>query len=236
MGADGKLQDPPVEESSIDRRTPLVLTIGVLACELGLAVYGFSRVPPGSRVAVHWDAGGHSNGYGQALWAFLLVPVLTVAISALLALLPNIEPRRRNLNRSAAAYTTTWISILLMMAVVQAAVVLIAVGIARPEVVARLVPAGVGLVLVIVGNYLGKVRSNFFFGIRTPWTLSSERSWNRTHRIGGRLFVLVGLLAVLTPIFPLAGVVVLGVGIPAVMVFVFIYSYLEWRRDPARLA
>ena len=235
MGVDGKLQDPPVEPS-IDRRRALILACAVLAFELGIAAYGFSRVPTGSRVAVHWDASGHPNGYGDAFWAFLLVPVVTAALSALLAFVPSIEPRRRNLNLSGPAYMATWISILVLWAGVQAVIVLSAVGVARSDVVARLVPAGTGLMLMVVGNYMGKVRSNFFFGIRTPWTLSSELSWNRTHRLGGRLLFLIGLVAVLTPVFPWAGVVALAAGLPAAIILLVIYSYVEWRRDPARPA
>ena len=235
MGTDGKLQDPAVEPS-IGLRRPLVATFVVLAVELGIAAYGFSRVPPGARVAVHWDASGHANGYGDAFWAFLLIPGLTAAISGLLAWLPSIEPRRRNLNLSGAAYRATWMSVLFLLAGVQAVIVLSALGWAQSEVVSRLGPAGVGVVLIVVGNFLGKVRSNFFFGIRTPWTLSSELSWNRTHRLGGRLFVGLGLVAVATPFFPGAGVVALAAGVPAVIVVLFIYSYVEWKRDPAKVA
>jgi uncharacterized membrane protein len=234
MGPDGKLQDPSIEPS-IGLRRPLVATLIALAVELGLAGYGFSRVPPGARVAVHWDATGHPNGYGEASLAFLLVPGLTVAISALLAWLPSIEPRRRNLNLSGTAYRTTWMSVLFLMAGVQVVIVLSATGWAQTEVLARLGPAGVGLVLMVVGNYLGKVRSNFFFGIRTPWTLSSELSWNRTHRLGGRLLVALGLVTVATPVFPWAGVVALAAGVPAVILFLFVYSYVEWKRDPAKV-
>lgn len=234
MGSAGQLEDPSVEPS-INRRRALVATSVALALELGIAVYGFSRVPPMARVAVHWDATGHANGFGVALWAFLLIPALTAVISGGLALLPSIEPRRRNLNLSATAYFATWISILLLMLVVQAVIVLSATGLARSDIVARVGPAAAGLMLVVVGNYLGKVRSNFFFGIRTPWTLSSARSWNRTHRLGGRLLVAVGLVAAATPVFPWVGIVALAAGVPAVIVVLFIYSYLEWSRDPAKL-
>lgn len=234
MGADGKLQDPPLEPS-IDRRLALVATVVALVFELGIAVYGFSRVPPGARVAVHWDATGHPNGYGDALWAFVLVPALTVFISALLTFLPSIEPRRRNLLRSGAAYVAVWLSVLTLLAAVQAAVVLSALGVVQSQAVARVVPAAVGVMLAVVGNYLGKVRSNFFFGIRTPWTLSSERSWNRTHRLAGRLFVAVGLTAAATSVFPWIGFIVLVAGVVAIIVIVFVYSYVQWSRDPAKL-
>jgi uncharacterized membrane protein len=183
---------------------------------------------------MHWDAVGHPNGYGNAFFAFLLFPALTVAISAGLAFLPSIEPRRRNLQMSARAYTAVWISLLLLMAAVQAAIVFSAISPGTTEIVARLVPAAVGVMLVVVGNYLGKVRSNFFFGIRTPWTLSSERSWNKTHRLGGRLFIAVGLIAAATSIFPYVGFVALVGGVTVVVVILCVYSYREWSRDPAR--
>jgi uncharacterized membrane protein len=234
MGADGKLQDPSIEPS-IDRRPALVVTTVALLFELAIAAYGFSRVPPGARVAVHWDAIGHPNGYTNALFAFLVVPGLTVLISALLAFLPSIEPRRRNLQRSGTAYEAVWISLLILLAAVQAAVVLIAVGVAPSETVAHLALVGVGVMLAVVGNYLGKVRSNFIFGIRTPWTLSSERSWNRTHRLGGRLFVAIGLTVAAMSVFPWVGFVALAVAMPAMIVILFIYSYVQWSRDPAKL-
>lgn len=234
MGADGKLQDPSIEPS-IDRRPALVVTAVALLFELGIAAYGFSRVPPGTRVAVHWDAMGHPNGYGNALFAFLLVPGLTVLISTGLALLPSIEPRARNLQRSGAAYAAVWISLLLLLAAVHAGVVLTDVGVARSETMAHLALGAVGVMLAVVGNYLGKVRSNFFFGIRTPWTLSSERSWNRTHRLGGRLFVAIGLTVGAMSVFPWVGFIALAAGIPAMIVILFVYSYVQWSRDPAKL-
>jgi uncharacterized membrane protein len=234
MGTAGKLQDPSIEPS-MHQGPALVVSAAALAFELGIAAYGFLRVPPGSQVAIHWDAVGHPNGYGGALFAFMLVPMLTAAMSAGLAFLPSIEPRHRNLQMSGLAYTATWISLVVLMAVVQAAVVFSATGLARSESVARLAPAAVGIMLAVVGNYLGKVRSNFFFGIRTPWTLSSERSWNRTHRLGGRLFIAVGLTAAATSVFPFVGFVALTAGAVVAIVILFVYSYVEWSRDPAKL-
>jgi len=234
MGTDGKLQDPSLEPS-IHRRPALLVTAMTLVYELAIAAYGFTRVRPGMRVAIHWDVNGHPNGYGDSLWAFVLIPGLTVAISAVLAFLPSIEPRRRNLQRSGAAYVAVWISVLLLFAAVQSLVVFSAVGVARSETVTHVVPGAVGLMLVVVGNYLGKVRSNFFFGIRTPWTLSSERSWNRTHRLGGRLFVAVGLAAAAGSVFPWAGLIALAAGVPVLIVILFVYSYIQWSRDPAKL-
>jgi uncharacterized membrane protein len=98
----------------------------------------------------------------------------------------------------------------------------------------RAVMGGVGVLLAVIGNYLPRIRSNWFLGIRTPWTLSSERVWRDTHRIGGRAFVLGGVAMVLAGFVPGAfaralsvSVVVAAAGIPVV------YSYLAWRREAA---
>jgi uncharacterized membrane protein len=102
--------------------------------------------------------------------------------------------------------------------------------------VGKLVSIGIGLLFMLMGNTFGKVRSNYMFGIRTPWTLASERSWNRTHRAGGWAFVIVGLATALAGFF-LPGAVAFFVLMGGLVVAIggtFIYSYLVYRDDPDR--
>ena len=84
---------------------------------------------------------------------------------------------------------------------------------------------------------MGKVRSNHIFGIRTPWTLSSEVSWNKTHRLGGKLFMLLGLLLIVTPVLLTETIsfFVLISGTLAITVISFWYSYTTWKSDPDKL-
>jgi len=99
----------------------------------------------------------------------------------------------------------------------------------------RLVPIGVGMLLIVIGNIMPRTRPNWFVGIRTPWTLSSDRVWERTHRFGGQLLVAAGALTVLVGIFApeLAMPVLIGCSV-AVSVGVLAGSYLIWRQDPDR--
>jgi uncharacterized membrane protein len=94
-----------------------------------------------------------------------------------------------------------------------------------------------GALFIVIGNYLPKARSNYMMGIRTPWTLTSDLSWDRTHRAGGRLFVIEGLaiilLGLLKPAPEVMFTVLLG-GIVAMLVFTFAYSYRVWKADPAK--
>ena len=90
-----------------------------------------------------------------------------------------------------------------------------------------------GALFMVIGNYLGKVRSNFIFGIRTPWTLSSEDAWDKTHRLGGWLFFVTGLLIFLSGLFSENGwifVMLLG-GFFLAIIFLFGYSYWIWKQD-----
>ena len=90
---------------------------------------------------------------------------------------------------------------------------------------------------MIIGNVLGKVRSNFVFGVRTPWTLSSDLAWNKTHRLVGRLFVLLGLAMIVVGLVggTTAFFVLLLGGIGVVLFVAFAYSYRVWKSDPDRL-
>jgi uncharacterized membrane protein len=82
---------------------------------------------------------------------------------------------------------------------------------------------------VIIGNYLGRVRKNFFIGIRTPWTLASDEVWNRTHRIGGRLFILSGVIIWIGAILRLPLTWTVGVAVGLVLIPV-VYSYFLYRK------
>jgi uncharacterized membrane protein len=157
-----------------------------------------------------------------------------VGIIGLLALLPRLEPRRENLERSRTAYVAIAITVVAFLAGLHVLAVMAALG---SEInTTAVVVAGTGVIFIVIGNFLGKTRSNWFFGIRTPWTLSSERSWARTHRLGGWLFVGIGLgVLVTTALFgATVGLWVLLGGLLAGIVSLAAYSYLVWREDPAR--
>ena len=101
----------------------------------------------------------------------------------------------------------------------------------------RLIPIGIGLLFVVIGNYLPTVRPNYLMGIRTPWTLASDLSWVRTHRVGGRIFVIEGLALIALGLVG-AGAEVLAVAIVGAVaiaiIVVVVYSYRVWKVDPAK--
>lgn len=206
----------------------------VLVFEVALTAWGLALVGTDAIVPIHWNVTGEADGFASAWIAFLIGPAVTALIVGLMALVPRIEPRRENLHRSAGAYRTMAITLVAFLGVIHAVTVLSGMGVEVP--VGAIVGGGIGVLFAIIGNVLATVRSNFMFGVRTPWTLTSERSWDRTHRVVGRLLVVTGVLMVATA---LTGQLVVVMGVMLVMLAVILvggtwYSYRVWRTDPER--
>ena len=194
--------------------------------------------------AVHWGISGVADRFAprdEALLMFGLIPGAAIFVALLLSLVPYIEPLRENLLRGRRAYLSAWVGVQAMLALVAVGVALVtaqSAGVATPNVnlFVRAMIAGAAVMLMFVGDALPKTRPNFFLGVRTPWTLTSDLAWERTHRFAGRLLVLVGLWGVIAA-FVLNGVALafaLSAPLIAVALLACVYSYLVWRNDPDR--
>jgi uncharacterized membrane protein len=218
----------------MNRRPILVAAVVSVIATLGLAAVAWVQLPADAQVPIHWGVDGQPNGYASKTFGLLFGPILTAGMGALFYFLPRFEPRTRNLARSGPAYTRVVVAVLALMVLVQLIVVAAALG--RPVDITAVLSVGIGILFIVIGNVLGKVRSNFMFGVRTPWTLSSDLAWNRTHRLVGRLFILLGVAVI--PAGVIGGgwpffVVMMG-GIVAILVAAFAYSYRVWKADPER--
>jgi uncharacterized membrane protein len=126
----------------------------------------------------------------------------------------------------------TLISVLLFIAGLHLVAVLNAVG--RPVNMGTAISPLLGVMFIVIGNFMGKIRRNYMFGVRTPWTLASDRAWNKTHRLGGKLFVASGALILVSGLLA-SGEIAFYVMFGSLMVTVavlLVYSYLVWKNDP----
>ncbi len=201
----------------------------LLAAMFALAAASWGSAP--ERIPVHWGLGGQPDRWGGRFEGLLGIPLLALAVYLLLAFLPRVDPGRANYAAFAGPYATLRLGVLLVLAAIDGLIQLWMRG--HRASVATWVPLLVGALFVLVGNLLGKVRPNWFVGIRTPWTLSSKRSWSRTHRAGGWLFVVLGLLLMAAALLRSRGAVVavLAAGAAGVLGLV-VYSYRVWKADP----
>lgn len=209
-----------------------LVTVLVLAIMLGVSAWAWLKVPAGTQVPIHWNAAGEPDDYGNKFIGIFLLPIVTLGISIIFTLVRYIDPKRANILRSAQAYRATLFGILFFMLALHIGAMINVAG--YPLNIGYIAAPAVGLMFIVMGNYLGKIRRNYMFGVRTPWTLASELSWNKTHRFAGKLFVAAGLLILLATIWN--PVWAFGVMIGAIIVtlsLTIVYSYWVWKHDPA---
>ena len=211
------------------------LGLASILLTLALALVGAwvaARLPGDVRLPIHWNLSGEPDRYAGKWLALLMPPAVAAALSAFFYFVPSLEPRESNLKRSQGLYLWGWLSILLLVATIEAITVSMALG--WKWRVFHVLTAAMGVMFVMIGNQLGKSRSMYLFGIRTPWTLASEEVWIRTHRTGGKLMVAGGLLLVAVAALPVpSGVLATTTAVLiSIMVLVpIVYSYLLWRRE-----
>ncbi|HCK98492.1 MAG TPA: hypothetical protein DHW42_00080 [Candidatus Marinimicrobia bacterium] len=189
-------------------------------------------MPVDVKLPVHWNINGQPDRYAGKFLGLFMMPIVVFIIGLLLFVVPRIEPRQKHIRMSMKAYNLMLIGIVLVFAALHVVVIMNAVGKALS--VDKIIPALIGALFIVIGNYMGKVRSNYMLGIKTPWTLSSELSWNKTHRLGGRLFILSGFLIVLSSLLSTGKMtmVILLCLVFGTVIVSFAYSYFIWKKDP----
>lgn len=201
----------------------LLVIVAVVAT---LAVY--ARLP--EQVPTHWNVSGEVDDWSSRLWGAWTIPLAMAAMLLAFRAFPLIDPRRENYPKFAGAYEGILIIVLLFMLALHGS--LLATMLGRPIAVMRLMPVGIGLLLVGIGALLPKAHANWFIGIRTPWTLSNDRVWERTHRFGGLVMIATGILVAASAMLaPLWTYRVMAGAIAAMAIIVIAYSYFAWRQE-----
>lgn len=186
-----------------------------------------------ARMPTHWNVSGEVDGWSSRPWGAFMIPVVLLVMLAAFHMLPRIDPRSPNYAKFRGTYEIVIVAIMVFMLGVH--VVVLANSLGRDISVDRVMPVGVGILFMVIGNLLPRMRPNWFIGVRTPWTLSSDRVWDRTHRFGGWLFVAAGALILLSGLVApqLAYAILIGSAV-AVSVGLLAYSYVIWRQEPGR--
>jgi uncharacterized membrane protein len=200
----------------------------VVVLAAAMSVVAYPRMP--ERVPVHWGISGEPDRWGTRFEGVLLFPVMIVGAWALLRFLPRIDPRAPNFAKMRSTYDFAVNATLTLLLVVHGMVLASGLGYAVP--VRRLTPVLVGALFAALGNVLPRARPNWWFGIRTPWTLSNDRVWARTHRVGGYAMTAAGIVilagAALPGVWPFA---VFIVAAAAASIGPIVYSYVAWRQE-----
>lgn len=202
---------------------PLLLIIFSIA----LGIYFYSIFP--DKVPMHWNIAGQVDRYGSKIEGVLIGPITLLFIYLLFLIIPIIDPNKNRYHEFTKAYYAIRMGIMLAIF----AIFLIASlnGLGYDINIGIWVPIIIGVLFIVMGSFLNHIKPNWFMGIRTPWTLSSEEVWEKTHCFGGKMFMMLGLLFLLTPLWPASSLFWTLIA-PAIIAGIapIIYSYIIFKK------
>ena len=205
-----------------------IITMWVLAFISPVMFFAAYSYLPES-VPIHWNAQGQVDNYGsKAMAAFIFFMPLLLAL--ILQLLPKIDPKKQNYVKFQKYYDIFAIFFIAFFVVVNGVMLTETL---KPGTlsIGLVISIGVSLMLIVLGNMMGKIKHNYFMGIKTPWTLADPDVWNKTHRVGGIMWVVIGILALITSfISTVIFSVILLVGALGSTVVLYILSYVWFKK------
>ena len=182
------------------------------------------------KIATHFDMKGNPNDYMDKAWGLMVMPFVNIGTALLMFFLPMIDPRGKNLLLFANKFAIIRLALAMLLALGAFYIAFYSLG--HHYNAAKVMEYAVLCLFIVMGNYLSSIRSNFFIGIRTPWTLSSEVVWKKTHRLAGRIWVF-GALAFLVisllfslPVWSFTALIITMALIPMTYSF-FLYRKLQ---------
>jgi uncharacterized membrane protein len=186
-------------------------------------------------IPIHWDVNGQPDNFAPKLQALTLVPVGALLLYGILYFAPLLDPKRANLERSADTYRLIRTVVMLFFLFIHAATIYATLQ-GNQMLDTAWMTVAMGVLFIILGNYMPRMKPSWIAGIRTPWTLSSDTVWIKTHRIGGWAFVISGLIICLTAFLPptiSTGMMV--VAIAGAIIVPIAYSYMIWQREAKKI-
>ncbi len=184
------------------------------------------------QMASHWNARGEVDGYMPKFWGLLILPLATLGLYSLFITIPKIGPLKENIQKFRKYYDTLIIVIVGFLFYIYLVTIAWNLG-HRFNMNLLMIPAVSGL-LFYVGIIMEKTERNWFIGIRTPWTLSSDKVWKKTHNVGGKLFKIYSIILLLTLFFEWILVryflYVIILPLITIVVVLTVYSYLEYQK------
>lgn len=207
----------------------ILLIIGMLISILGTVII-YTKLP--NQVPTHWNIKGDIDNYSSKRFVYF-TGLLPCILYGLMKFIPKIDPRKDSYKKHQNAYNITIFAIIIFLILVHWMTIGYSLGYQLDMV--KYIKISLGILFIVMGNYMPQIRFNYFFGIRTPWTLSSETVWRKTHKIGGYLYFLIGIIFILSSFINnsiafyivISSIILLSLGLT-------LYSYLLYRNEKDR--
>ena len=210
-------------------RTSIILVLIIIMGAIIAGLLLWNRLP--DQMASHWNINDEVDGYMSKSWGVFMVPLIALGMFVLFQVIPGIDPLKANIAQFREAFNLFIVLIVAFMLYIYGLTLAWNLGYTGFGMSTSMLPA-IGLLFIVIGFMLRQAKRNFFIGIRTPWTLSSDRVWDKTHEVGSTLFMLAGALAVIGSFFGGATAFwMLMIPIFGSTIFLVIYSYMLYRQE-----
>lgn len=207
--------------------TLVVLLLILIATATGLLLW--NQLP--DQMASHWNVNDEVDGYMPKVWGVFLMPLVTLGMFLLFLVIPNIDPNKANIAEFRESFNLFIVLFVVFMLYIHGLTLAWNLGYAGFRLSTMLLPA-MGLLFIFIGFMLRRAKRNFFIGIRTPWTLSSDTVWEKTHRLGAVLFLASGALAFIGGLFGgITAFWMLFIPLISSTLFLVVYSYVLYQRE-----
>jgi uncharacterized membrane protein len=208
------------------KKTNIIIII-VILISFAIGIYFYSQFP--DRIASHWNIKGEVDGYMSKCWGLFLMPIVLLGLWLLFLLIPKIDPLKKNIEKFRKYFDTFIVLIILFLFYIYLLAIAWNTGM-RFDMGRAMVPA-LGILFYYIGVLLKHAKRNWFIGIRTPWTLSSDKVWEKTHEIAGKFFKIAGVIAILGIFFPQWVFLLVVAPVLLFVIYIFVYSYFLYQKE-----
>jgi len=203
----------------------------IIFVSFGMSTFFYPLLP--DKLASHWNIKGEVDGYLSKFWALFLMPIISLVLFLFFILIPRIDPLRENIQKFIKYYYGFIIVLILFLYYIYYITLILNIGF-KFNIIQLLIPAFAGL-FYYLGILIENLKRNWFIGIRTPWTLSSDKVWFKTHKIGGKLYKTSGAIALLGISFP--DFAIFFIIFPAILfsLYLLFFSYFEYKKEEKKI-
>jgi uncharacterized membrane protein len=204
-----------------------IIILGIIILSFAISIYYYPQMP--EKLASHWNAQGQVNGYMSKFWGLFLMPIISVGLILLFILIPRLDPLNSNIAQFRKYYDGFVVLIMVFLFYLYLLTIFWNIGYTFNMII-FLSPA-LAILFYYTGKLIENAKRNWFIGIRTPWTLSSDNVWDKTHKIGGKLFKIAGVFAFLAIFFQEFAIFIIVIPVIIISIYTVAYSYFVYQKE-----
>jgi uncharacterized membrane protein len=209
-------------------RNTLIVSLLLVVIAVVASGFVYARLP--EQVASHWNVNDEVDGTMSRFWGAYLMPLISLGMLVLFLIVPSIDPLKANVEKFRAEFNLFIVLIIAFMLYLHGLTIAWNLGYQSFKMSLAMLPA-MGFLFVFIGWMMTKAKRNYFIGIRTPWTLSSDLVWDKTHALGGRLFMIAGGVVLFSGFFGVGGILLMVIAILLSAFVPIIYSYVLYQQE-----